>query len=40
MIASGRMTTPGEMVENFGKNWRMDRARKKLADEKIRFLRY
>ena len=27
------MTTPGEMVANLGKNWRMDRARKKLGED-------
>jgi hypothetical protein len=27
----GRRTRPGEMVENFGKNWRIAMPRKKLC---------
>ena len=30
MIARGRMTTPGAIVANFGKNWRTAIARKNL----------
>lgn len=28
-MISGKMTKPGEIVENFGKNWRMLMAKKK-----------
>ena len=30
MKRRGKMTRPGEIVANFGKNWRMSMAKKKL----------
>lgn len=34
-ISSGMRTRPGEIVENFGKNWRISMKRKNLEGEKI-----
>jgi len=33
-ISSGMRTSPGEIVENLGKNWRMSMKRKNLEGKK------
>lgn len=38
MMTRGRMTTPGLIVENWGKNWTMARKRKNLDETEYKLL--